>query len=47
MVTLDDEQYTILKTLKGFGSKDAKKLRNIVMMYLSEKSYLKSNQRTA
>jgi len=41
MVTLDDEQYKILQGLKGFGSKDAEKIRNIVIVYLSEKSYLK------
>ena len=41
MVTLDDEQYEILKRLKGFGQKDAEKIRNIVIAYLSEKSYLK------
>lgn len=41
MVTLDDEQYKILSSLKGFGTKDAEKLRNIFVAYLSEKSYLK------
>ena len=41
MVTLDDEQYGILKSLKGLGTKDAEKLRNILIAYLSEKSYLK------
>jgi len=41
MVTLDDEQYRILKQLKGFGHKDAEVIRNIVIAYLSEKSYLK------
>jgi len=41
MVTLDDEQYEILQSLKGFGKKDAEKLRNIFIAYLSEKSYLK------
>lgn len=44
MVTLDDEQYEILKKLKGFGTKDAEKIRNIVIAFLSEKSYLKSLQ---
>jgi hypothetical protein len=42
MVTLDDEQYEILKRLKGFGQKDAEKVRAIVVAYLSEKSYLKA-----
>jgi len=41
MVTLDDEQYAILRSLKGFGSKDAEKIRAIIIAYLSEKSYLK------
>jgi len=41
MVTLDDDQYEILQQLKGFGSKDAEKIRNLVIAYLSEKSYLK------
>jgi Holliday junction resolvasome RuvABC DNA-binding subunit len=41
MVTLDKEQYEILQQLKGFGSKDAERIRNILIAYLSEKSYLK------
>jgi hypothetical protein len=45
MVTLDDEQYVILEKLKGFGEKDAEKMRNIFIAYLSEKSYLKEAQR--
>lgn len=44
MVTLDNEQYKILQNLKGFGKKDAEKLRNILIAYLSEKSYLKNSQ---
>jgi hypothetical protein len=39
MVTLDDEQYNICKMLKGFGSRDAEIIKNIVIAYLSEKSY--------
>jgi hypothetical protein len=45
MVTLDDEQYFILEKLKGFGEKDAEKMRNIFIAYLSEKSYLKEAQK--
>jgi hypothetical protein len=41
MVTLDDDQYKILQKLKGFGKKDAEIIRNVVVAYLSEKSYLK------
>jgi hypothetical protein len=44
MITLDDEQYKILQTLKGFGKKDAEKVKNIFLAYLSEKSYLKEAQ---
>jgi KaiC/GvpD/RAD55 family RecA-like ATPase len=41
MVTLDEEQYQILKSLKGFGTKDAEIIRNVFIAYLSEKNYLK------
>jgi hypothetical protein len=41
MVTLDDEQYNILQSIKGLGSKDAEKIRNVLLAYLSEKSYIK------
>jgi Holliday junction resolvasome RuvABC DNA-binding subunit len=44
MVTLDNEQYAILQNLKGFGKKDAEKIRNILIAYLSEKSYLREGQ---
>ena len=44
MVTLDNEQYQILQQLKGFGNKDAEKVKTILIAYLSEKSYLKSSQ---
>ena len=44
MVTLDDDQYRILTTLKGFGMKDAEKIRNILVAYLSEKNYLRDAQ---
>lgn len=42
MVTLDDEQYKILQGIKGMGTKDAEIVRNIVVAYLSEKSYIKT-----
>ena len=44
MVTLDDDQYQILTALKGFGMKDAEKIRNILVAYLSEKNYLRDAQ---
>ena len=45
LVTLDDDQYRILKSLKGLGKADAEKLRNIFIAYISEKSYLKESQK--
>lgn len=45
MVTLDDDQYEILRNLKGFGRKDAEIIRNIMLAYLSEKSYIKGAQK--
>ena len=41
MVTLDDDQYALLRSLKGMGTKDAEILRNVFVTYLSEKSYIK------
>jgi len=41
LVTLDDQQLKIIRGLKGFGSADAERLKNITIAYLSEKSYLK------
>ena len=41
MVTLDDEQYEILSGIKGLGTKDAEKVRNILIAYFSEKGYVK------
>ena len=42
VVTLDDEQYELLQSLKGMGKKDAERLRNVFVAYLSEKSYIKN-----
>ena len=41
MVTLDEEQYEILKGIKGLGLKDAEKIRNILITYFSENGYVK------
>ena len=41
MVTLDKEQYEILKKVKGMGTKDAEKIRNILIAWLAEKSFIK------
>ncbi len=42
MLTLDDDQYDILQGIKGMGTKDAEIARNIIIAYLSEKSYIKN-----
>lgn len=39
-ISLDAEQFALLKALKGFGRKDAEKVKNILLNYLSEKGYL-------
>ena len=41
LVTFDDDQIELLERLKGMGDKIAEKVRNIVIAYLSEKSYIK------
>ncbi len=46
MVTLDKEQYEILKNVKGMGVKDAEKIRNIVIAWLAEKSFIKKHSET-
>ena len=38
-VSLDVEQAKVLSSLKGLGTKDAEKIKNIFLMYLSEKGY--------
>lgn len=40
-ITLDDEQYELLKSVKGMSKKDAERVKNILLAYLSEKSYTK------
>lgn len=39
-ISLDEEQIELLRFVKGFGSKDAEKVKNILIAYLSEKGYL-------
>lgn len=39
-VNIDDELLGIIRQLKGFGSKDAERLKNIIIAYLSEKGKL-------
>ena len=39
-ITLDEEQLKILDTVRGFGNKDAEKVKAILISFLSEKGYL-------
>jgi len=39
-ISLDKEQVKLLESVKGFGAKDAEKVKNVLMAYLSEKGYL-------
>ncbi len=39
-ITLDKEQSDLLDKIHGFGDKDAEKVKNILVSYLSEKGYL-------
>ena len=39
-ISMDKEQVKLLNSVKGLGSKDAEKVKNILMAYLSEKGYL-------
>jgi hypothetical protein len=40
-ISLDEEQFHLLKNVKAFGTKDAEKVKNMLLAYLSEKGYLK------
>jgi len=40
-ISLDTDQVRLLKSIKGFGKKDAEKVKNLLLAYLSEKDYLK------
>ena len=39
-ISLDKEQLKLLHSVKGFGKKEAEKVKNILLAYLSEKGYL-------
>ena len=46
-ISLDEEQVKLLELVKGFGTKDAEKVKNILVAYLSEKGYLEEfNKKT-
>jgi hypothetical protein len=42
LVTLDQEQIEMIRSLKGIGSTDASRIRNLLIAYLSEKGYIKT-----
>jgi hypothetical protein len=44
-ITLDEEQIKILDNVKGFGNKDAEKVKSILISFLSEKGYLQEFNR--
>jgi len=44
-ITLDDEQARLIRDIKFLGRKEAEKVKNIVIAYLSEKGYLKDYQK--
>lgn len=39
-ISLDKDQEELLKKLKGFGTKEAEKVKNILLAYLSEKGFM-------
>jgi len=46
-ITLDNEQTKLLDSLYGLGTKDAEKVKNILIAYLSEKGFIEQfNRRT-
>lgn len=45
-ISLDKEQVKLLRAVKGFGNKDAEKVKNILLSYLSEKGYLQKFNKT-
>ena len=44
-ISLDSEQVKILNYLKGYGTKEAEKVKNVLMAYLSEKGFLQEFNR--
>jgi len=39
-ISLDEEQVSLLNSVEGLGKKEAEKVKNILMAYLSEKRYI-------
>ncbi len=40
-ISLDEEQTNLLHSVKGFGTKEAEKVKNLLLAYLSEKGYIR------
>lgn len=40
-ISLDKEQLRLLQHIKGFGTREAEKVKNILLAYFSEKGYLR------
>ncbi len=39
-ISLDEEQIKLLDSVRGFGRKEAEKVKNLMIAYLSEKGYI-------
>ena len=39
-ISLDEEQVNLLNSIKGYGKKDAEKVKNLMLAYLSEKGFM-------
>lgn len=39
-ISLDEEQANLLRKVKAFGTRDAEKVKAMLLAYLSEKGYL-------
>lgn len=39
-ISLDEEQTALLHKIRGFGTKEAEKVKNLLLAYLSEKGYM-------
>ena len=46
-ISLDEEQMRLLDSVRGFGSKEAEKVKNLMLAYLSEKGYINEFNRSA
>jgi len=44
-ISLDKDQVSLIHSVKGFGSKEAEIVKNILISYLSEKGYLKEHNK--